>query len=375
MRFSRSQALLLMRSMRVILIAFAASGLLTACDNSPTGPTPGVLSPVVATDPNPAPPAGPGIRSIEIEGPQVVTLGQTVQFSLIAQMTDESRRDVTNEARWSWSEFRSEPMLVLGPGLVTGHERGETQVWVEFDGYTKWKDVMVLPAGTYKLLGQVNDANVQVGGARVEVTRGVGAGLFTYTDSTGDYSLYGVSGEVRIRVTKDGYQPAVRDFLVTAHQKYDIWLPLSAPLLELSGNYTLTITAADHCGVGIGEGHVPQEARVRTFQATLRQDGSRLEVALSRATFTVPRFAGPHISARVVPGGMELSIPEYESPLVERLPSGGVLIVWGDVAAAGSANRLAGRLDGEFSTYETEDVWSSSTARCQSGSHQFVLAR
>ena len=348
------------------------AGLFTACEKSPTGPTHG--PPVTAAAPNSAPQGQPVIRSIEIEGPQVVPLGATVEFRLIAQMADGSRRDITTDARWSGEDGTIASLS--NPGRVTGVRPGEIRVRAEFETYERWKEVMVLPAGTHRLEGQVNDGNVPVEGARIEITRGVGAGLSTLTDFFGLYRVYGVSGETRFRVTKDGYQPAVPTVVVSDHQRYDVWLTLSQPRLELSGNYTLTITAADHCGVGVGEGHVPQQARIRTYQATLRQDGSQLEVALSRETFNVPGRAMPDFSGRVVPGGIELSIPEYEpGPYVERLPSGGFLVVWGRVAAAGTANRLAGRLDGEFRIFETENVWSLPSAWCSSPNHQFLLSR
>ena len=74
-----------------VLLAIPVSvGFFTGCDKTPTGPT--TAPPSVIADParpTPAPPVEPGIQSIGIEGPQVVPLGQTVQFSLIAQMTDD----------------------------------------------------------------------------------------------------------------------------------------------------------------------------------------------------------------------------------------------------------------------------------------------
>ena len=141
----------------VFPVAFAVAAFFTACDKTPTGPTPG------------PPPVVAGIRGIEIEGPPVVHLGQTAQFSLIAQMTDGSKRDVTNEARWSGGDAVAS---LSEHGRVTGLQSGEIEVRAVFETYRRRKDVTVVPAGTYKLLGQVNDANVPVEGARIEVTHG-----------------------------------------------------------------------------------------------------------------------------------------------------------------------------------------------------------
>ena len=46
----------------------------------------------------------------------------------------------------------------------------------------------------------------------------------------------------------------------------NVELPLLAPRVEVSGNYTLTLTAADECRLGVGEGHVPEEARMKKYQ-------------------------------------------------------------------------------------------------------------
>ena len=355
--------------MRAFSIALAAAGLVTGCDKTPTGPTPG--PPSVIADParpTPATPVEPGIRSIEIEGPQVVHVGQTVQFSLIAQMTDGSRRDLTSDAQWV---FGGTPLSEHG--RVTGLERGEIRVGASYQrSYRPQKIVIVVPAGTHRLMGQVNDANVPVEGARVEVTGGVGAGLSTFTDSEGIYRLYGVSGETRFRVTKDGYQSAVPTVVVSDHQRYDVWLTLLQPRLELSGNYILTITAEDHC-VGLGENQLPEEARVRTYQAAVRQDASRLQVTLTGATF----LARSDVVGRVDPRGVTLYFPwdnGKEQPVLEQLENWRYLVS-GNVVAAGSADRFTGTLFGQISVFEMGSIFQTPIASCFSERHQFVLWR
>jgi len=160
-------------------------------------------------------------------------------------------------------------------------------------------------------------------------------------------------------------------------------LTLSQPRLELSGNYTLTISAADHCGLGVGEGHVPLEARIRTYQATLRQDGSQLAVTLSGATFlTWGGVAGSpngDVVGWVEPRGVMLYFPwadGNEQPYVlEQLAPSRFFLVSGDVVAAGSANRFTGTLSGQISLFETGSVFQTAIAWCYSETHQFVLSR
>jgi hypothetical protein len=243
------------------------------------------------------------------------------------------------------------------------------------------KNVTVLPAGTFKLVGTVLEAGAPswpVRGALVEVTTGVGERLNARTDESGTYRLYGVSGEIGLRVTGDRYQPATRSLVVSNHgTTYDVELPLAVPPPDMSGVYTLTITAAASCGVGLGQEHVPEEARVRTYQANVRQNGSRAEVTLSGSTLGRHIFFG-----RVEAGRVQFSLGEWDwndfyTPLItEQLPSSRWLGIEGFVTAPVSANHLSGALDGSFSIRnESEYGWYHPTASCYSENHQFVLSR
>lgn len=80
------------RPLMALSIALAAAGFGPACNTSPTGPT---------MWPPPASRGEPVLRNVELMGPQVVRPGESVQFSLLARMSDGSSRDVTSEARWS----------------------------------------------------------------------------------------------------------------------------------------------------------------------------------------------------------------------------------------------------------------------------------
>jgi hypothetical protein len=75
-------------------------------------------------------------------------------------------------------------------------------------------------------------------GARLEVTTGAGAGLFTTTSADGSYRLYGVAGETNIRVTKQGHQPQTRTLAVADHQTFNIELLPPVPRLDVSGTYS-----------------------------------------------------------------------------------------------------------------------------------------
>jgi hypothetical protein len=107
--------------------------------------------------------------------------------------------------------------------------------------------------------------------------------------------------------------------------------------------------------VGLGAGNLPEEARVRTYQADIRQDGSALTVTLNGATFIGwSVVAGRHTGAcgRVVPGAVEFDVPSPDGDelpwLGERLAVSRSLVLAGSVVATGSVNRLSGALDGQF---------------------------
>ena len=350
------------------LTALALGGLLTACDKSPTGPSPGR-------------PSEPFISRVEIAGPRTVAPGETAQFSLIAHMTDGSSRDVTNEASWT-SGYPA--VSIAGPGLITGRERGDAVISAAFDSagqrLSVGKEVIVVPAGTYRLVGLVSEAGFStwpVIGARLEVTTGAGAGLFTTTSVDGRYRLYGVSGETTIRVTKDGYQPLARTLAVADHQTIDIEMRPGVPREDRSGTYTLTITAAGDCRVGLGQGHLPEDVRVRSYTGVVTQRGAELEVVLTGATFPViggtahDRFRGSVEPGRVV---FLLNFDDGDWPdLLEQLATSTFLVVHGTVVATGPADRLAGMLDGWFQV--ERDLFFSHIAWCYSASHQFVLSR
>jgi hypothetical protein len=96
--------------------------------------------------------------------------------------------------------------------------------------------VMVLPTGTFLLTGIVSDGDVPVGGATVTVTAGQGAGLSASTSVyDGSYLLYGVAGDVRVQVSKDGYATAIRTLTINSNGTADFTLAQSSRLDRVRG--------------------------------------------------------------------------------------------------------------------------------------------
>jgi hypothetical protein len=363
-----------MRTHVVVKVAAVvlAAGLLMACGDPPTRPSPGSV-----LDPAPVPPTEPRVSEVTFEGPEVIPLGGTGQFRLIGRMTDGSERDLTTVAEWGAEHPLSDvpPVRIDAPGVITGEQRGQASVYARFEHHTDWQLVIVLPEGTHRLVGYVREAGggPPVADALVEVTSGVGRGLSTVTDYYGFYALFGVAGETHLRVSKAGYFPTVVDYLViTENQSAELRLDTRRPPVDVSGVYTLTITAASECRRGLGLQGLPEEAAVRTYTATVEQNRTRLLASLAAPTVHEITFGG-----RVEPERVSFDIPgpshsEEEPTFVDSISDSRALVVDGRVwASLLSSTRLEGLLDGRFQVFEA----GRSIAECRSTNHQFVMQR
>ncbi len=350
-------------TMRAIPVALIASGVLTSCDASPTGPT------------SDRKPGNPVISGVQIVGPGAVPPGGTVKFTLVVTLSDRTTRDVTKEANWTSAD--GQVVSIAAPGELTGRERGTVMIEARFEGHRARKELYILPTGTYRLAGHVNDradSQVPLAGARIEVTTGAGAGLVATTNPEGVFSLYGVAGDTTLRVTKPGYSEVTQTITVGAHQWINIALPFLGKYPDLSGTYTLTIAAASECGIGLGERKLPQDVRVRSYTAIVQQDGPSLWVALDGPTFRPEYPQGFYGSVQSAGVTFQMKNPDDGQGIAERLSTSKVLMIEGNVVAASDATtRIAGMLSGEFRLLETPS-WKP-IAWCSSTSHQFVLSR
>lgn len=348
-------------------LALALAGLLGACDDAPTRPSSGVNPdvPVITT-------------RFEITGPDTVPPGESAQFTATAYQSDGSTRSVTNEAQWRSGNLRV--LSISATGLATGLERGEAPITAGFAGRTATKsDVVVVPAGTSRLVGTVRDAGLPVPGARVEVTAGTGRGLIALTNTVG-YRLYGVFGDIEVRVTLAGYQEQRKSVQVTSHQTLDFDLILSRPRDEVSGTYILKVTAAAECHAVL-----PEEARIRTYTAVLKQDGPRLTVTLEGSKFvvdgsrTLNSFRGtvePNRVTFVLNGYFADVFYLYLPDVLEQLSTPTLFSVSGSAVTAVSPAGLSGTLSGTIETLQSISVGRFQTiASCRSDGHQFVLSR
>ena len=185
-------------------------------------------------------------------------------------------------------------------------------------------------ARTYRVAGLVSESGQPVAGAAVEVIESPGTA--TVTDASGVYRLYGVAGDVHVRVTKDGYQPKSSGLTVAANLTLDFTLEQVSLSLDFGGLYSLTVTA-DSCGVA------PVDERTRTYDAQVMQDGPNLNVVLSGAQFFTDNDKGHGFKGRVAPDGITFYLSGWDEyvydgiyfSLVEFLGPSRFLTVTGSV--------------------------------------------
>jgi hypothetical protein len=324
----------------------------------------------------PTAPAPPTTTRIDIDGPPLLAPASTAQYRATAQTSDGSTRDITTEAIWRTSD--PGVLSVTAAGLATAQRMGESQVSIEFLNLHAGRAVLVLAPGTYRVLGTVTERGLPVANATVEVIGSPGSA--TVTNTLGAYRLYGVAGDIQVRVTKDGYKPQVGNLSVAANQTLDFALEPLSPPDDFGGLYKLTVTADSSCGLA------PADERTRMYDAQVTQDGPVLEVLLSGARFATRDQRGNSFTGRVAPDGVTFAFSGWDDyvywgiyyNLVEILAENPpkLLTVSGTVSATATRAGISGLLDGSIAAvralgqYANFDWWS-----CSSHTHYFALVR
>ena len=351
-------------------LALGLAAIVSACEKSPAAPTP-----PRTTTPTPT--------RLEITGPRSIVPGVPTQFTATVQMSDGSSRDVTTSASWRspWVAF-----VVSAPGLLTAQQNGTIDLSAAYAGLTSTREVIAVPEGTFRLTGTVTDVTAPAGpvpSANVRVTDGTGRGLSVSTGPDGRYFLYGVAGDIELRVTKwPAYRESVQRVVVTAHQTLDFELPIDRPLPDVSGSWVLTITAADTCSTVL-----PEEAMSRKYSAMIRQVGPAVRIELGGARFArVHGWTADGVDhATVWPDNLQFGLssggcdPFYYGcglDVMEELAPSRFHLPTGFVVVSISSTVLSGKLDGEIGIYtlSAPDTFSRE-ASCRSSRHQVTFSK
>lgn len=362
---------------RSLAIVFAA--ILTACGDSPIAPPPPTVG-----QPNPV----TAVSRVEITGPGEMPPGSTQQFRATAHFVDGTSRDVTNDALWISSRVG---VLTVARGLATsGPTLGESRIRASFNGPFGESDVIVVPPGTYRVMGMVTEAagnGYGVSDAQVEAATPAGV-LSTRTLVTGEYRLYGVAGVTEVRVTKTGYQPLVRSINMARHDRVDLELRFEQTRPNLAGTYALTIAADPACG-----SQLPDDVMSRRYTAVITQKGPQLTVKLQGGTFANEisgvrdKFLGSVETGRPEfrlqdffdDGLCGVSGPSHEcffvADVVEELGASTYFNPTGTVVATESGSTISGALDGTIYVRGPQASKYPVTASCKSSSHRFTLSK
>jgi hypothetical protein len=320
-------------------------------------------------------------------GPSTLAPGQSAQYTASVRLSDGTVQTGT-EAGVRWSAGNLTVLRADASGLVTALQKlGDTTLSAAVGGpgvsteIRSTMEITVVPEGTYRVVGQVTEAESSsqgIPGARIEVTPG---SLVASTDQAGRYKLYGVPADANIRVTADGYLPYERPVRLTGHATEDVPLTLSGPRLTLNGPYTLAIDVVNPCTA------LAPDSQHRSYQAVVTQSGPLVEIALTEPRFRVNEIGrGNKFSGRVAGAVATFILDFFDSEeyvvigppaypnVVERLSNGTFLVVYGTASVTAFAGGLSGSLNGSLagwgSEFPTNLVFQGS---CHSASHRFTL--
>lgn len=341
-----------------------------SCGDSPTAPT-GRASGASAT-------AAQTVR-LELEGPRSLAPGATTQLRLIAHRPDGEAEDVTSRAQFVSAS--PETLRASAGGLATGLAPGDGLVTAWFESRQAYIEIVVVPDGTYRVVGRVLLASapaVAIVGARVE-SAGVPPSV---TDLMGQFRLYGVRGDGRLRVSKNLYVTKEVALAISDHHVEDVLLAASDPHFDVAGVYQMTVDASGAC-----RDRIPEELLTRRYRATITQQGPEIQVALSGPRF-FPAFRGPS-DTTLIPGWVEqgqmfldLAWPthcegtEPDARIVEIIDGGTYLEISGSGALSRSGNGFAGTLRGVVVVQASPYCGSAAVQSfCQGASYRVTLSR
>ena len=342
---------------------------------------------------NDNPPTSPSTatpRNLTISGPATLTPGQSVQFSATLTFSDGSTKTITSDQNLRWLSSNAGVLQVSSSGLVTAtQERGEATLRVDWTqpSRTSSKEILVVPDGTFRLIGGVTEADIPgavIAGARVEAFPG---GAVATTNGGGNYRLYGVPPDATIRASADGYVTSERTLQLSGHAFQSLQLPLSGPRLAVDGRYTLALDVVGPCP---DQRPLPGDLRRRTYEALVTQSGAIVTVVLTEPRFKLDASAkGNRFTGWASASGVTFTLERYSfyyyysfniplsyPSIAERLPDSSHFVPAGSVVATGSPQALVGELTNAFlSQWDSTFPSGGGLLASCSGPVQFILTR
>ena len=178
----------------------------------------------------PSAPSSPGasstatVRSIHVIGPpnSYIVVGDTAQFTAVANRSDGTTTDVTAQAAWSTSDATI--FAVAAGGKVTAMRVGSADIRATWEGLTDKDYTTAQPFLTFTLYGAVTEAPPDfdaIAGARVSITP-AGASGDVVTDASGAFSFPPLKGgPYTMTVRRDGFVAQSRAVTLTRDTRAD----------------------------------------------------------------------------------------------------------------------------------------------------------
>ncbi len=285
------------------------------------------------------------LSSIAITGPAELAPGTSAQFTATGNYNDGSTQDLTSTV--TWATF-SPNMRHAGAGRFEALGAGDGFVNANTGGRFASKAVIVVPSGTFKLSGAVRDASGGLEGVVVEVVSGTGAGLRTTTGFNGSYALFGVAGQVQLRVSASGYGSQDFSQSVNSHATRDLSIsPISSPV-DISGQWTMTVTTSSACSAGW-----PAPARRREVPAAFTQNGTRLNVRFTGTQVVFPFTNTGRIAGTSFWLALYYDTYYLDYGLTERISPTEWVGINGVFEGTATGSSIAGNFAGTFNYYVT----------------------
>ena len=264
-----------------VALSIASMALLSGCGKSPAAPA---TTTTTTTTPTPS---LPSIVSLRINGPSsIAPRGRGVsvaQFTATATRVDGSSADVTATAKWNASRYAIVHPSGARPGEMQGEGRGEAVVEASAGGINAELPVFVLEEGTFKVSGAITDVATReaLEGVKVRIETGTGAGLTSLTDRHGKYVLYGAAGSTVLSASVNGFTTQAHAIVLEAATIDDFALAPDPFALNLTGPWTLQISASPGC-----RDRLPEIARDRQYDAVITQRSARVTITMLGPTIS-----------------------------------------------------------------------------------------
>jgi hypothetical protein len=293
-----------------------------------------------------------------MSGPDTIAPGTQVQYTLKAFLSDGTARDETRGV--TWTSLNLTVATVDPLGRVSAITMGDTTIRASSGGSSSTKNIVVTPAGTFRVKGRMVDdtSNALIRNAEVTIRAAGGLEFRLSPNAAGEFVSYGVPSEAELEISSSGYVKYTQALHLAEHTTLQIRLRPAALPPDFSGTYKLTVTAGA-CASLPNRPALATNLRSRTYDAVLTQRSRDIQVDLSNAEFfsrdgrLQNRFFGYSQSDRFTfylwgPDSYyyEYYLPFSISDVIERLSDGTFLITSGSGPVSAADGGLRSTISG-----------------------------